>query len=62
MVTRYIDMADPHVRERHPEYAQQVDVNRWSLPLVAIDGKVWFSGYIDHRAIVGVIERKRASA
>lgn len=55
-------MANPELRQKHPELAQQVDVNRWSLPLVLIDGKVWFQGYIDHRAIVQVIEQKLADA
>lgn len=59
--TQYLDMADPTVREANAEFAQAAELNRWSLPLVAIDGKVWFSGYVDHRSIVNVIERKRAT-
>lgn len=61
VTTRYLDMADDKTREENPEFVQAVEVNRWSLPLVAIDGKVWFTGYVDHRSIVGVIEKKRAA-
>ena len=54
-------MAAAENRAQYPQYAQAVDVNRYGLPLVAIDGKVWFSGYVDHRSIAGVIERKIAA-
>lgn len=59
--TRYLDMAEAKNREAYPDFAQAADVNRWSLPLVAIDGKIWFTGYVDHRSIVQVIEKKRAA-
>ncbi len=55
-------MANPRLRDQRPELAKQADANRWSLPLVAIDDEIWFQGYIDHRAIVDVIEKKRGSA
>jgi disulfide oxidoreductase YuzD len=54
-------MADAKNREAYPDFANAVEINRWSLPLVAIDGKIWFTGYVDHRSIVQVIEKKRAA-
>lgn len=54
-------MATEENRQKYPDYAEAVELNRFGLPLVAIDGKVWFSGYVDHRSIVRVIERKLAT-
>ncbi|MDA8217755.1 MAG: DUF1462 family protein [Dehalococcoidales bacterium] len=59
VVVKYYDFAEAGVREEHPDMANAVDTNLWSLPVVAVDGKVMFAGYIDHRAIVKIIESKR---
>jgi hypothetical protein len=57
--TSFHDFAIAAERERNPEMAGKVQANRWSLPLVSIDGKIEFSGYIDHRAIVKSVESLR---
>jgi len=59
---QYYDMADPVLRARETEMAKAVDLSLWDLPLVAIDGEIYFRGYVDHRGIVQVIEKKRSGA
>ncbi|MCL4466274.1 MAG: DUF1462 family protein [Chloroflexi bacterium] len=60
--TSFYDLANPNTRSAHPDLAKEVDANRWNLPLVAIDDKILFSGYVDHRAIVKYIEAKRVQS
>lgn len=60
VVTHYFDVADERVRSEHPEFVNLVERHRWSLPLVTVDGKVELVGYIDHRSIINIIERKAA--
>ena len=59
-MTKFYDLANPRTRETNPEMAKAVDAKRWNLPLVAIDEKILFEGYVDHRAIVKHIDAKRA--
>ena len=61
MRVEFVDFEDQSQRAKHPEMAETVQSNRWSLPLVTLDGKLEFSGYIDHRAIVQSIERKKGN-
>ncbi|MHB1133767.1 MAG: DUF1462 family protein [Chloroflexota bacterium] len=61
VVTKFYDLADPQTRLDNPALAEQVDANRWNLPLVTIDDKLVFAGYIDHRAIVKHIDAKRSA-
>ena len=59
-MTRFFDLADPRTRQEHPDLAQVVDARRWNLPLVSIDEKILFEGYVDHRAIVKYIDGTRS--
>ena len=60
MATQYVDLANPAIRQQHPDILAMAKDRYMHFPLTMIDGEVVFQGSLDYYALSSAIDKRLA--